>query len=134
MGAFSVKVTLRNWQNRFLPKEKQGEEVVCDAIVDSGAMELALPAEIVERLRLEPIDKISVFTADDAGHEYRVVGMVDVEVQIRRCQVRAIELPRGTRTLLGAIPLEAMDWHIDPVAQKLVGRPESPDKPLLPMV
>jgi len=134
MGTFSVKVTLRNWQNRFLPEEERGEEVVCDAIVDSGAMELALPGEIVERLRLEPIGKISVFTADGGGHKYRVVGMVDVEVQDRNCQVRAIELPRGTRPLLGAIPLEEMDWHIDPVAQKLVGRPESPDRPLLPMV
>lgn len=134
MGTFSVKVTLRNWQNRFLPEDKQGEEVVCNAIVDSGAVQLALPVEIVERLRLLPMDKISVFTADGGSHEYRVVGIVEVEVQGRKCAVQAIEIPRGTRPLLGAVPLEQMDWHIDPVNQKLVGRPESPDKPLLPLV
>lgn len=134
MGTSSVEIILRNWQNRFLPEDQRGEEVVCDAIVDSGAIELALPVEIVDRLRLIPMDDATVFTADGGSHEYRVVGIVEVEVQSRRCQVRAIELPRGAKALLGAIPLEAMDWHIDPVEQKLVGRPESPDKPLLPMV
>jgi len=134
MGTFSVKVTLRNWQNRFLPEDQRGEEVVCDAIVDSGAVQLALPVELVERLRLLPMDKTTVFTADGGSHEYRVVGIVEVEVQARKCAVQAIEIPRDTRPLLGAVPLEQMDWHIDPVEQKLVGRPESPDKPLLPMV
>ncbi|HUT02272.1 MAG TPA: clan AA aspartic protease [bacterium] len=134
MGTFSVRVTLRNWQNRFLPEEKRGEEVVCDAIVDSGAVQLALPIQIVERLRLLPMDKTTVFTADGGSHEYRVVGIVEIEVQGRKCAVQAIEIPRDTRPLLGAVPLEQMDWHIDPVEQRLVGRPESPDKPLLPLV
>ncbi len=134
MGTFSVRVTLRNWQNRFLLEDKRGEDVVCDAIVDSGAVQLALPVEIVERLRLLPMDKITVFTADGGSHEYRVVGIVEIEVQGRKCAVQAIEIPRDTRPLLGAVPLEQMDWHIDPVNQKLVGRPESPDKPLLPLV
>lgn len=134
MGTFSVKVRLRNWQNRFLPEEERGEDVVCDAIVDSGAVQLALPVEIVERLKLEAVQKTTVFTADGGSHEYRVVGVVEVEVQGRKCLVQAIEIPRDTRPLLGAIPLEQMDWHIDPLEEKLVGRPESPDKPLLPMV
>jgi len=134
MGTFSVEVKLSNWQNRFLPEEKRGEDVICDAIVDSGAVQLALPVQIVERLKLEAVHKTTFFTADGGKHEYRVVGIVEVKVQGRKCLVQAIELPRDTRPLLGAVPLEEMDWHIDPAEQKLVGRPESPDKPLLPMV
>ena len=134
MGTFSVEVTLRNWQNRFLPEDQRGEEVICDAIVDSGAVQLALPVEIVERLKLEPVHNKTFFTADGSRREYRVVGAVEVEVQGRKCLVEAIEIPRDTTPLLGEVPLEEMDWHIDPVEQKLVGRPESPDKPLLPMV
>ena len=134
MGTFSVEVKLSNWQNRFLPEERRGEDVVCDAIVDSGAVQLALPAQIVEQLKLEPVHKATVFTADGGKHEYRVVGIVEVQVQGRKCLVQAIEIPRDTRPLLGAVPLEEMDWHIDPVEQRLVGRPESPDKPLLPLV
>lgn len=134
MGVFTVPIKLKNWQNRYLPEEKQGEEVVCEALVDSGAIELCLPVELVEQLNLEEIDHIHVVTADGAEHHYRCVGMIDLEVQGRTCQVRAIELPRGSQPLLGAVPLEMMDWHISPVELKLLPNPKSPDKPLLPLV
>ena len=134
MGTFAVPIRLSNWQNRFLPEERRGEDVTCDALVDSGAAELALPEEIVERLRLEPLGTVRVFTADGGRHEYRVLGIVQVEVQGRTSQVRAIELPRGARPLLGAVPLEEMDWHISPGAKQLVPNPESPDRPMLPLV
>ena len=55
MGIFSVPVKMKNWQNRFLPLEKQGREVSCDVLVDSGAAELALPAELIELLKLEEL-------------------------------------------------------------------------------
>ena len=131
---FSVQVRLRNWQNKFLPKEKQGEEVVCDAIVDSGAMELALPGEIVERLKLELLQNTSISTHNDARQQRRMVGIVELDVQGRKCCTTAAELPEGATPILGWGPLAEMDWHIDPLEEKLVGRPESPDKPLLPMV
>jgi len=134
MGTFSVEVTLRNWQNRFLPKEKQGEEVVCDAIVDSGAMELALPTEIVKRLKLELLQNTSIRTYNNARQQRRMVGIVELDVKGRKCHTRAVELAEGAEPVLGWRPLAEMDWHIDPVEQRLVGRPESPDKPLLPMV
>ena len=131
MGTFSVKVRLRNWQNRFLPEEKRGEDVVCDAIVDSGATELAIPSDIVERLRLVELGRMTAYTADGCSREYRVLGMVELEVEGRRCQVRAVELPAGARPLLGAYPLEEMDWHIDPSCGRLVPSPQSPDRPMI---
>jgi len=133
MGVFSVSIRLRNWQNRFLPPEEQGEEVACEALVDSGAAELALPTDLIERLRLEPVGEVSVYTADGGQHEYRVFGIAEVEVQGRVSQVRVIELPHGAEPLLGAVPLEEMDWHISPSEKKLVPNPRSPDKPLLPL-
>jgi hypothetical protein len=48
VGVFPVPITVWNRQNRFLPPERRGEEVVCTALVDSGAVELALPAELFE--------------------------------------------------------------------------------------
>ena len=53
MGVFHVPARMRNWQNRFLPPEKQGEEVSCEMLVDSGAAELALPVEVIGPLKLE---------------------------------------------------------------------------------
>ncbi len=131
MGIFTVPIKVRNWQNRYLPPDKQGEEVECMALVDSGAAELPLPAEIIEQLKLEEIGKVQVYTADGGQHEYRVFGIAEVEVQGRVSQVRVIELPYGTEPLLGAVPLEEMDWHISPLQKKLVPNPKSPEKPLL---
>ncbi len=128
-----MQITIRNWQNRYLPPEKQGEEIECDALVDSGVAELAIPAELIERLKLEQLGVVKVYTADGGQHEYRVFGIAEVEVQGRTSHVRVIELPHGTEPLLGAVPLEEMDWHISPLEKKLVPNPKSPEKPLLPL-
>jgi clan AA aspartic protease len=133
MGVFHVPARLRNWQNRFLPKGKRGQDVECEVLVDSGAAELALPAEMIGKLRLEETGSVRVYTADGGGHTYKVFGIVDLEVQGRACQVRAIELPRGAEPLLGAVPLEEMDWHVSPSGRRLVPNPKSPEQPLLPL-
>lgn len=133
MDVFEVEIKVRNWQNRFLPEEERGEDVTCEAIVDSGAVQLSLPAELVEKLKLIELDQIRFYTADGGEHEYRVMGIAEVEVQGRSTRVQVIELPRGAKPLLGAIPLEEMDWHISPIEKKLVPNPRSPEKPLLPL-
>lgn len=133
MGVFNVAVRMRNLLNQYLPQAERGEDVECEMMVDSGAAELALPAEIVEKLRLKPLDSVRVYTADGGQHEHRVCGIVELEVQGRKCHVRAIELPRGAEPLLGAVPLEEMDWHISSQEKKLIPNPKSPEKPLLPL-
>jgi len=102
MGVFTVPIKVRNWQNRYLPLDKQGEEVECMALVDSGAAELSLPTEMINRLKLEELGTVQVYTADGGQHEYRVFGIAEVEVQGRVSQVRTIELPHGAEPLLGA--------------------------------
>ena len=133
MGVSKVRIELKNWQNRFLPPARQGADVECEALVDSGAAELALPTDMIETLQLEHTGEVNAYTADGAQHTYRVFGIVDLHVQGRSCQVRAIELPHGADPLLGAVPLEEMDWHICPQQKRLVPNPKSPDKPLLPL-
>ena len=106
---------------------------MCEALVDSGAAELALPEELIDRLKLEQLGTIQVYTADGGQHEYRIFGIAEVEVQGRLCQVRVIELPHGAEARLGAVPIEEMDWHISSLEKKLVPNPKSPEKPLLPL-
>ncbi len=133
MGVFTVPIKITNWQNRFLPKEKQGKQIKCEAIVDTGAVNLALPVEMIEKLKLENLRTTRVFTADGGKHDYPVFGMVELEVQGRKHCGEVIELPRGSRPLLGAVPLEIMDWHVSPDKQKLLPNPDSPNEPLLPL-
>ena len=127
MGVFAVEVTLRNWQNRFVPEGERGEDIVCDALVDTGASELCLPSDIVESLDLVEVGRMRVQTADGGQHSCRLVGMVEIEVQGRSSRLQAIELPRGARVLLGASPLEGMDWHISPREGRLIPNPAFPD-------
>ncbi|MBI4705178.1 MAG: hypothetical protein HY744_29065 [Deltaproteobacteria bacterium] len=134
MGVFSVPIRVSNWQNRFLPAGEHGEEIRCDAVAGSGAAQLALPADLVERLRLVELGTVQVTTADGGRHDCRVVGIAEIEVQGRSCQVRVLELPRGAQPLLGAVPLEEMDWHVAPLDRRLVPNPRSPDGPLLPLL
>jgi len=133
MGVFRVRVRLQNWQNQFLPEERRGEDVDCEALVDTGAAELALPTDLIQRLGLQRTGEVQGYTADGGRHTYRIFGIVELSVQGRSCQVRAIELPHGAEPLLGAVPLEEMDWHVSPQGKELVPNPMSPDKPLLPL-
>jgi hypothetical protein len=76
VGVFQVPIILRNWQNRFLPEAKRGEELRCMATVDSGAAELALPADMIERLKLTETGRVRAYTAEAGKHELRVFGII----------------------------------------------------------
>ena len=134
MGVFTVETKVTNWQNRFLPEAEHGTEVVSQALVGTGAVELALPAELIERLRLAEVGTIRVETADGVDHVYRIMGIAEVEVHGQTCRVQAIELPRGAQPLLGAVTLEEMDWHISPAEMRLLPNPRWPDMPTQPLM
>jgi len=120
MGCFSVPIKLTKWG------ADEGEEVTCDALVDTGAIKLALPSDIVRRLGLSPIQSIRVSTATDTL-TLQELGMVKLDILGRVCVVTAIEIPEGKRPLLGAIPLEETDWYVSPTEKKLVPNPLSRD-------
>jgi hypothetical protein len=88
-----------------------------------------LPADLIAELGLIQTGKVTARIADGGSHEFRLMGIAEVEVQGRSWRGEIIELPRGSHPLLGAITLEAMDWHIPPAEQKLLPNPASPDKP-----
>lgn len=116
-----------------MPPDRQEEGISCEALVDTSAAELALPVDLLERLKLEELGNVRVYTADGGQHDYRVFGIAEIEVQGRICQVRVIELPHGAEPLLGSVPLEEMDWHIASSEKRFVPNPRSPDRPLLPL-
>lgn len=87
MGVFRVRAHMSNLLDRYRPEQERGDTVECEVMVDCGAAELALPAELVEKLKLEPLDTIRVYTADGGEHDYRVCGIVELEGQGRKCHV-----------------------------------------------
>ena len=87
---------------------------MCYALVDTGASELCQPAEAVESLNIQEIQRVNVQIAGVSKHSYHIVGIVEIEVLGRSTTIEAIELPEGAPDLQGAFPLEGIDWHISP--------------------
>jgi hypothetical protein len=59
-----------------------------------------------------------------------VVGPIEIEVLGRSMTGDAMVLPRGTQTLLGAIPLEQLDLVVVPKTGDVIPNPAHPDGPV----
>ena len=95
---------------------------VPDALVDTGATFLSLPSRLIKQLGLTPVRERTLRTA--AGS--RLAAMYDavrLRVQDRDCLMEVVEIDDEAPVLIGQIPLEAMDFVVDPKGQRLVGNP-----------
>jgi len=54
---------------------------------------------------------------------FGMFGVVKLTVQDRDCFVEVAELPDECPVLIGQIPLEALDFLVDPVNGRLIGNP-----------
>lgn len=126
MGVIRVPIKLRNQRDRSLPQQQRGEEIECEAIVDFGASGLALPANFVARLKLQPLDTVHIYTLDEGEYQYRVCGIAELEVRGRTYHVKVSELPQDAEPLLGAAMLEGLDRHVPPQDNGSFLSPESP--------
>jgi clan AA aspartic protease len=96
---------------------------VDDALVDTGATFLSLPRRLIEKLGLYRFRTRRAKTS--AGTvEFGMYGMVQLTVQGRDCFVEVAEVPDDCPVLIGQIPLESLDFVVDPVNQRLIGNPE----------
>ncbi len=96
---------------------------VKEALVDTGATTLSLPTRLIKELGLD--FKYHRFTETPAGLlKVKVFSPVRLSVQDRECVVDVAELT-NTRApaLVGQIPLELMDFVVDPRQGKITGNP-----------
>jgi clan AA aspartic protease len=108
--------------------------VEIDALADTGAIELCIPEEIAEKLGARIVRKRSVVVADGRRLEVTEVGPLEIEILGRSTTGNAMVLPRGTRPLLGALQLEQLDLVVVPRTGEVIGNPEHPDGPLIPIL
>jgi predicted aspartyl protease len=95
---------------------------VADAVVDTGATLLSLPASLIQELGLQKFRTRREQTT--AGvRDFDVYRTVQLTVQGPDCRVDVAELPDDCPMLIGQVPLELLDFVIDPVGQRLVGNP-----------
>lgn len=136
MGEVKVEVELENAVDRELQRqgtlqEEKIRSAKIRALVDSGAVLLVLPQDLVETLGLREVGKAIVSYDDERREERSLAGIVTVRVGDRSTSLNCVVGPPSSGALLGQVVLETMDLLVDCTQQKLVPRPESPFLPLL---
>ena len=95
-----------------------------DVLVDTGATMLCLPRETIAALGLRLMEEVVVETA--AGtHAARIFGNLILTVEGRSRTVDCLELPGGTRPLLGVFPLEILGIEVDLRNERLTLLPDN---------
>lgn len=120
MGKVIVTLELTNWADEVLADRGfiSAAEIrscsVDNALVDTGASRLCLPADIIEKLGLKQTATIEAQTA--MGIEtLKLYEGLKLTVEGREGRYDCVELPTGQTPLLGLIPLE--DLGLDPDLQ-----------------
>jgi clan AA aspartic protease len=134
MGEVRVRVRLTNASDEALARRGQlpGDQVrsyETDALVDTGAVSLVIPADVMRRLGLMPIDRYMVTYADGRSEPVEVTEPVTVRIDTRRTADEARVL--GDEVLIGQTVLEIMDLVVDTRNRCLIQNPRHPDGPLL---
>ena len=134
MGEVRVRVRLTNASDEALARRGQlpGDQVrsyEADALVDTGAVSLVIPAHVMRRLGLMPIDRYMVTYADGRNEPVEVTEPVTVRIDTRRTSGEALVL--GDEVLVGQTVLEMMDLVVDTRNGRLIQNPRHPEGPLL---
>ena len=138
MGEIVASMKLENTGDRAIVSEGLRDEstvrrTTVDGVVDTGAVMLMLPEDVVSRLGLETQSEVLVTYANEYREIRQVAGPVTVRIGDRGMIAECVVGPPSSEPLIGQIVLEAMDLVADCRNQTLGPRPESPDRPLLKM-
>jgi predicted aspartyl protease len=105
---------------------------VDDALIDTGATFLSLPARLINQLGLK---KVGTRTAKTPAGlvTFARCEPVRLVVQERDCITQVYEVPDTCPVLIGQIPLESLDFVVDPVGQRLIGNPDHGGEQMIDM-
>jgi predicted aspartyl protease len=128
MGRVTVEVTMENLRDRWeaeagtISPDKVRRVTVADALADTGAMMLSLPTHLIRQLGLSKTGSRRIRSATGTG-QASVYSSVWLTIRDRDCPMDVMEVPDGTPVLIGQLPLERLDFVVDPVGQRLIGNP-----------
>lgn len=129
MGKVIVTAKIENQEDLLavqrgkLSADKVRSAEVSDALVDTGSIMFGMPKRLIAQLGLLPFRTRTVRTAGGLA-TLSLYQAVQLTVQDRECHCDVLELPDDCPVLIGQIPLEQLDFVIDPMNQRLIGNPE----------
>jgi len=129
MGRVLVTARIENLQDVHLVRagHLKSNEIraveVHNALVDTGMTGLGIPTRLIQELGLTRMrTRIGLTTA---GHrEHGIYSGVHLVIQDRDCIIDVTEVPDACPVLIGQVPLELLDFIVDPGRQQLIGNPE----------
>ncbi len=128
MGRVVTEATIENledlWRERrgSCPPDQIRRVTVPDALVDTGATLLSLPTRLIGQLGLTEQYRKRVTSSVGVG-EAAVYDAVRLTIRGRSCTMDVMEVPDSVPVLIGQLPLEHLDFVIDPRSRALVGNP-----------
>lgn len=105
-----------------LAADKVRSVEVSDALVDTGATMLSMPKQLIAQLGLFPVRTRQVRTSAGPA-TVQIYDVVRLTIQERDCSSDVLELPDDCPVLIGQLALEALDFVVDPIGQRLIGNP-----------
>jgi len=138
MGKVTVSARIENLQDAYeaekgvLPAGDVRSVEVADALVDTGATMLSIPRRLIVQLGLTRRRTRTARTAAGVV-SFGIYGAVRLTVQGRDCIVEAAEIPDECPVLIGQIPLEGLDFVVDPIGQRLIGNPDHGGEQMIDM-
>jgi len=127
MGRVMTAATVENIGDVWNAKQgiilnDQIRKIEMEALVDTGATLLSLPTRMIQQLGLEPVTTKRVISSKGST-ESTMYSAVRLTIMGRSCTMDVMEVPDDVPALIGQIPLEHLDFVIDPREQKLIGNP-----------
>jgi len=109
---------------------KAGElPIEVDCLVDTGAVMLMLPKDVVSKLGIPITGRALVTLANEQPDEMDIAGPLRVTIGDRKTHCDCLVGPILGEPLIGQLLLESLDLIVDPQRKLLMPRPESPAYP-----
>lgn len=128
MGRVLTEATIENlkdlWaiEQGLMMSSEARKFTVSDALVDTGATLLSLPTRLIQQLGLNQTASKRV-TSSTGVAEAAMYEAVRLTIQGRTCTMDVMEVPDSVPVLIGQLPLEHLDFVIDPRNRVLTGNP-----------
>jgi len=129
MGKVTVPARVENLEDLFalekgtLTSDQVRRVEVTEALVDTGASMLGLPKQLLDQLGLRLYRTRQARTAGGTG-TMNIYQAARLTVLGRDCNCDVMELADDMPVLIGQVPLELLDFVVNPVGQKLIGNPD----------
>ncbi len=129
MGRVVTEITVENMSDLYDAKrgmittDQIRKLTIPNAVVDTGATFLSLPTRMIRELGLSKAYTKRVTTSRGPA-DADVYSAIWLTIQGRSCTLDVMEVPDSVPALVGVLPLEHLDFVVDPIRQRLIGNPE----------